>query len=100
MQADLVRALRLPVVLVVGLKLGCLNHAQLSARAIADDGCDLIGWIGNCVDPNMDCVEENLATLHECLPVPCLGVLPYTSAPDPRALAPHLRATVDAVIAV
>ena len=99
MQADLVRALRLPVVLVVGLKLGCLNHAQLSARAIADDGCDLIGWIGNCVDSNMDCVEENLATLRERLPVPCLGALPYTSAPDPRALAPHLRATVDAVIA-
>jgi len=98
-QSGLPRALDLPTILVVGLKLGCLNHAQLSARAIIDDGCDLIGWIGNCVDPHMDCVEENLATLRERLPVPCLGVLPYANAPDPRALAPHLHAAADAVTA-
>lgn len=98
MQADLVRALRLPVILVIGLKLGCLNHAQLSARAIADDGCDLIGWIGNRVDPSMDCIEENLATLRERLPVPCLGVLPYSDTPDPHVLALHLRAAADAAI--
>jgi dethiobiotin synthetase len=91
MQADLVRALDLPVILVVGLRLGCLNHAQLSARAIVGDGCHLAGWIANRVDPQMDCVEENLATLRTRLPVRCLGVLPHASTPDPSALAVHLR---------
>ncbi|HSN00032.1 MAG TPA: dethiobiotin synthase [Rudaea sp.] len=97
MQADLVRALRLPVILVVGLRLGCLNHAQLSARAIIADGCKLVGWIGNRVDPAMDCVEANIATLRARLPVPCLGVVPFASTPDPCALAPHLRATAVAL---
>jgi dethiobiotin synthetase len=96
MQADLVRALDTQVILVVGLRLGCLNHAQLSARAILDDGCKLAGWIANRIDPQMDCAEENLATLHALLPAPCLGVLPAlhkyaASAPDLRALAPQLQ---------
>jgi dethiobiotin synthetase len=94
MQADLVRALKLPVILVVGLRLGCLNHAILSARAIVADGCDLIGWIGNAIDPAMVRVEDNLATLRARLPAPCLGVLPFSSAPDPDTLAPHLHAAV------
>ena len=97
MQADLVRALRLPVILVVGLRLGCINHALLSARAIAQDGCELIGWIGNQIDPAMLCLDENLATLRECLPAPCLGVLPHASAPEPRELAPLVRGAVDAI---
>ena len=96
-QADLVRVLRLPVILVVGLRLGCLNHAQLSARAIVADGCKLVGWIGNRVDPAMDCVEENIATLRARLPAPCLGVVPFASTPDPCALATHLRATAVAL---
>jgi dethiobiotin synthetase len=90
MQADLVRALQLPVVLVVGLRLGCLNHALLSARAIAADGCALIGWIGNRIDPAMACVDENIATLRERLPAPCLGALPFHAMPDPAALARYV----------
>ena len=90
MQADLVRALKLPVILVVGLRLGCINHALLSARAIQSDGCVLIGWIGNGIDPAMAHVEDNIATLSARLPAPCLGLLP-ASAPQPRALAEHLR---------
>ena len=75
--SDLAKQWQLPVILVVGLRLGCLSHALLSARAIAADGCHLLGWIGNCIDPGMDAVAENLATLRECLPAPCLGVLPH-----------------------
>lgn len=71
----------LPVILVVGLRLGCLNHALLSAEAVRADGCRLAGWIANRVDPAMEAVEENLATLRELLPAPCLGVLPYGVAP-------------------
>ena len=92
MQADLVRALRLPVVLVVGLRLGCLSHALLSARAIAADGCALAGWIGSHVDPDMARVEDNLAMLRQRLPVPCWGVLPHAPGVDAATLARHLEA--------
>jgi len=93
--SDIARQWQLSVILVVGLRLGCLNHAQLSARAIAADGCRLLGWIGNCVDPAMDAPEENLASLCELLPAPCLGVLPHGVAPA-RA-AGYLRAAVAAL---
>lgn len=80
--SDIAKAWRLPVILVVGLRLGCLNHALLSARAIAADGCRLAGWIGNRIDPGMDAVDENITTLQELLPAPCLGVLPYGVSPE------------------
>lgn len=86
-QADLVRALGLPVVLVVGLRLGCLSHARLSARAIAADGCTLAGWIGSGVDPAFDRVGDYLALLRDALQVPCLGVLPHAPTPDARVLS-------------
>jgi dethiobiotin synthetase len=99
MQADMVRALDLPVILVVGLRLGCLNHALLSARAITDDGCRLLGWIGNRIGPAMARVEDNIATLRERLPAPCLGELAFAAKPDPRALAHELRSAVAVVLA-
>lgn len=92
MQADLAHLLRLPVILVVGLRLGCLNHALLSARAIRADGAPLLGWIGSAVDAQMARREDNLATLHERLDAPCLGVLPHAAAADPAVLAAHLAA--------
>src|SRR6202012_2242669 len=73
MQNDVVRALKLPVILVVGIRLGCINHALLSARAVVTDGCELIGWIGNRIDPHMLRADENIAALRERLPAPCLG---------------------------
>lgn len=79
--SDIARQWQLPVILVVGLRLGCLNHALLSARAIATDGCRLVGWVGNLIDPEMAAVDENLATLRQLLPAPCLGVLPYGVPP-------------------
>ncbi len=94
MQADLVRALRLPVLLVVGLRLGCLNHALLSARAIAADGAHLAGWIASHVDPDMARVEDNIEMLRARLPAPCWGVLPHAPDADPVAMARHLRIPV------
>lgn len=76
-QAEVVRALDLVVVLVVGLRLGCLSHARLTARAIGADGCRLAGWIGNAVDPDFDRREDYIDLLRDALPVPCLGVLPH-----------------------
>ena len=57
------------------------DSALLTARAIEADGCRLLGWVGNCIDPAMDALQENLATLRELLPAPCLGVLPHGVAP-------------------
>jgi len=85
MASDIARQWQLPVILVVGVRLGCLNHALLSARAIATDGCRLVGWIGNLIDPEMAAVEDNLATLRQLLPAPCLGVLPYGVPPQAAA---------------
>jgi dethiobiotin synthetase len=86
-QAELVRTLGLPVVLVVGLRLGCLNHAYLSARAILADGCRLAGWIGCEVDPHMARRDDNLALLRARLPAPCWGFLPHREPLDAAALA-------------
>ena len=75
--ADLARALDLPVVLVVGLRLGCLNHALLSAESIVRGGSTLLGWVGNGIDPGMALAVENIATLAGRLPCPLLGVVPH-----------------------
>ena len=77
--ADLAQALGVPVVLVVGLRLGCLNHALLSARAIAADGCRLAGWIANAIDPAMACADENLDFLRRHIPAPLLADVPHAS---------------------
>lgn len=89
--AGLATCLGLPVVLVVGLRLGCLNHALLSAQAVSASGCRLAGWIASRVDPDMARAEENLATLESMLPAPCLGVIPWLGTPDPRVAARFLR---------
>ncbi|MGI9331036.1 MAG: dethiobiotin synthase, partial [Gammaproteobacteria bacterium] len=89
--ADLAVAIGLPVILVIRLQLGCLNHALLTAGAITAAGLPLAGWIGSAARDAMAAADENLATLHERLPGPCLGVLPYLGAdPDPADAAVHL----------
>jgi len=91
------RALKLPVILVVGLRLGCINHARLSVRAIQDDGCELLGWIGNTIDPAMERREDNIETLRRVLPAPCLGVLPHGAAPAQAARDGALARAVHAI---
>ncbi len=78
--ADLAVMLALPVVMVVGIRLGCLNHAVLTAEAIRARGLTLAGWIANRIDPDMLLAGENIATLHEALDAPCLGELPWQLA--------------------
>ena len=70
-------SLNLPVVLVVGLRLGCLNHAILTVNAIIQSGAPLLGWVANHIDPDFDCFEDNLATLEALLPVPKLFDVPF-----------------------
>ena len=89
--ADLAQALALPVILVVGVRLGCINHALLSAEAIARDGLLLAGWVANVVDPQMSRLEENIASLHERLNAPCLGEIPHLSQVNADDVAGYLR---------
>ena len=77
-QAHVASALKLDVVLVVGLKLGCLNHARLTENAIAADGLRLVGWIGNAVQPANDYSDAYVQLLRSQLRAPCLGLVAYT----------------------
>ncbi|CAE6503893.1 dethiobiotin synthetase [Nitrosomonas nitrosa] len=87
---DLACALGLPVVLVVGLRLGCLNHALLTAQAIQSSGLPLAGWVANQIDPAMASLAENIDTLQQRLAAPLLGVLPFREQPDAKAFATQL----------
>lgn len=84
--ADLARALAAPVVLVVGMRLGCLNHALLTADAIRADGLQLAGWVANSIDPEMACRAENIETLRQKLHAPLLGTVPWQLQPHPRSI--------------
>ncbi len=75
--ADIVIQNQLPVILVVGLKLGCLNHALLTVEAIQNTGCQLMGWIGNQLDPDMNALNQNILTLKRCIHADCFGIIPY-----------------------
>ncbi len=88
--ADLALRLEIPVILVVGLKLGCINHALLTALAIRNAGAVLAGWIGSRVDPHMREPEGNIATLSERLDTPCLGIIPHLPNPVAEAIGRHL----------
>ena len=89
--SDLAIALELPVILVVGVRLGCINHALLSAEAIARDGLQLAGWVANIIEPRTSRLEENLASLAERLPAPCLGRVPKLKQATADAVAEHLQ---------
>lgn len=80
--ADLAQQLGLPVILVVGMRLGCLSHALLSAQAIEASGLKLAGWVANCIDPSMPAFDDNLHTLQARLAAPLLGVVPYAIRPN------------------
>lgn len=88
--SDLPLALDLPVILVCGIRLGCINHSLLTAESIRASGARLVGWVANQIDPDMLARDENLATLAALLGAPCLGVVPWMASTDPRHLASHL----------
>jgi dethiobiotin synthetase len=88
--ADLAQQLALPVILVVGLRLGCLNHALLTADAIAARGLQLAGWVANVVDLGMRYGMDNIDALSARLSAPLLGCVPRLPAALPSAAASHL----------
>ncbi|SFU63018.1 dethiobiotin synthetase [Polaromonas sp. YR568] len=90
--ADLAEALDLPVVLVVGLRLGCLNHALLTAEAIRSRGLTLAGWVANHIDPDMLAQDDNIAFLQKQLQAPLLATVPWQAGVDARNITIHLPA--------
>jgi dethiobiotin synthetase len=83
--ADLAQALDLPVILIVGMRLGCINHALLTQQAIAARGLKLVGWIANHIDPAMSRFDENLQALKTRIEAPLLGIIPAHSTPENAA---------------
>ena len=88
---DLAQQLALPVILVVAMRLGCINHALLTERALISNGLQLAGWVANQVQPPMLAMAENLAALQQRLTAPLLGILPYQINPTAAAALLHLH---------
>ena len=88
--ADMAHALGLPVILVVGMRLGCLNHALVTAKTVQAIGLQLAGWVANQIDPQMDSFDENLHTLKQRLNCPLLGVLPFERNVATKNFSPFL----------
>lgn len=90
--ADLAKNLQLPVIFVVSMRLGCLNHALLTFEAIVRDGLPVAGWVANCLDADMPALQENIDSLRARFPVPCLAAIPFLSEPSPTAMATYFDA--------
>ncbi len=88
--ADLAMELQVGVILVVGMRLGCINHALLTAEAIRRDGLQLAAWVANQPGPRMEYHQENLDTLRQLLPAPLLGDIPFLPKWQARDLVGHL----------
>ena len=88
--ADIPKQLNADVILIVGIRLGCINHALLTAQAIRQDGLKIAGWVANILDTEMLRIDENIDTLKHMLIEPCLGVVPRLSEVTPQQVAAHL----------
>ncbi len=89
--ADMVKLMNLPVILVVGVRLGCLNHALLTAEAVRARGLPLAGWVANVIDADMLLLQDNIAALQELIPEPFLGAVPMLSVADGVQAASYLN---------
>ena len=88
--ADLARQLGLPVILVVGMRLGCLNHALLTQRAITDYQLKCAAWVANVLDADMPALQENIAALRQRIDAPLLGIIPFQAQPDAEVAVRYL----------
>lgn len=90
MTSDLITSLNIPIILVAGIRLGCLNHTMLTVEAIHKNKQKIFGWIANIVDPNMQQKENNIKYLKEKISEPCIGIIPYIKKSDPVEASQHL----------
>ena len=92
--ADVARELNCAVIVVVGMRLGCLNHALLTMEAIRRDGLQIAGWVANILDEDMPRLEQNIDTLKQCINEPCLGTVPRLDDLSPQRVAEFLSVPV------
>jgi dethiobiotin synthetase len=92
--ADLARELDIPVILVVGMRLGCINHALLTMEALDRHQLACAGWVANVLDENMPALQENIDALRERIEAPLLGTVPYLKAADAQLAAQYLDLTL------
>lgn len=88
--ADMARELDIPVIMVVGMRLGCINHALLTLHAIETHQLECAGWVANVLDEGMPALKENIDSLRERIAAPLLGVVPHLAVPDAKIAAQHL----------
>jgi len=88
---DLAKQINLPVIMVVGIRLGCINHALLTYQAIQRSGLICCAWVANQVEEDMPCVEENITSIQTRLDIPCWGVIPWLDKVDVTAIAANLE---------
>ena len=93
--SDLAVALQLPVILVVGIRLGCINHARLTYNAIRETGLSCAGWIANCTQANRLCREQSIQAVKAFIDAPLLGEIPFRAMPDFREASKFLRLRFD-----
>lgn len=93
--SDLPQLLNLPVVLVIGMRLGCLNHALLTIESIEHSGSKLLGWMANYLDPGFDAQQANFKTLESRLKAPCLAQIPYHCEPFTPTQQRELAASIN-----
>ncbi len=98
-QCELPRQLGLPVLVVVGLKLGCINHARLTIEAVQARGFSVLGWIASDVEPEMLYPDDYFEALKAALPLPCLGRIPYAPEASRAALTAHVEPVVTLLLA-
>ncbi len=88
---DIVKLLNIPVILVVGFRLGCLNHALLTYQSIKAARMQCVAWVANTIDPKLECIQENYLTLIDRLDCPCIGAVPYLNSPSTAEIAKLLH---------
>ena len=88
--ADLVSKLNVPIILVVGIRLGCINHTLLTLKSILSRKQKLFGWVANCIDANMLEIDNNISYIKQKMPAPLMGIIPYQEEIDTEAIASFL----------
>ena len=96
--SDFAIALNVPVILVVGVKLGCINHALLTVEAIRNNGLELAGWVANVIDPDCARLSENLEFLHQHIAAPCLAEVPYLASASAENIAEYLQQAAEKLV--
>lgn len=87
---DLARELELPIIVIIGIRLGCINHALLTMRVIEECGLKCAGWVANIIDQNMCALNENIESLRERIEAPLIGIIPFQQDADARSVAETL----------